>query len=85
MNTGTPGILINEDTTIAVANAEFLNLVRLTEEELAQNPSWMRFFMAQDAEASWNIIAAGAWTPIPSQDPTRSGFGMRKTIFITRG
>ena len=50
MNTGTPGILINEDTTIAVANAEFLNLVRLTEEELAQNPSWMRFFIPQDAE-----------------------------------
>jgi sensor domain CHASE-containing protein len=45
MNTGTPGILINEDTTIAVANTEFLHLVGVREEELASHPSWTRFFV----------------------------------------
>ena len=50
MNTGTPGILINEDTTIAVANTEFLHLVRIREEELAAHPSWTRFFVEQDAK-----------------------------------
>lgn len=49
MNTGNPGVLINEDTTIAVANREFLHLVKATEEDLVRNPSWTRFFAGEDA------------------------------------
>jgi diguanylate cyclase (GGDEF)-like protein/PAS domain S-box-containing protein len=50
MNTGTPGVLINEDTTIAVVNTEFLNMVRISKEELARNPSLARFVLDQDLE-----------------------------------
>jgi diguanylate cyclase (GGDEF)-like protein/PAS domain S-box-containing protein len=49
MNTGNPGVLINEDTTIAIANREFLHLVKATEEDLVSNPSWTRFFAEDDA------------------------------------
>jgi diguanylate cyclase (GGDEF)-like protein/PAS domain S-box-containing protein len=54
MNTGTPGILINEDTTIAVANTEFLHLVGAREEEVARHPSWTRFFVEDDARRMVN-------------------------------
>jgi len=54
MNTGTPGILINDDTTIAVANTEFLHLVGATEEDVAAHPSWMRFFVEEDARRMLN-------------------------------
>lgn len=50
MNTGTPGILIDEDTSIVVANTEFLHLAGITEEELRQGPSWTRFFHPDDAQ-----------------------------------
>ncbi len=50
MNTGTPGVLINEDTSIAVANTEFLHLARATQEELRHHPSWTRFFHPDDAQ-----------------------------------
>ncbi|KAF5058179.1 EAL domain protein [anaerobic digester metagenome] len=54
MNTGTPGILINDDTTIAVANTEFLHLVGAKEEDVAAHPSWMRFFVEEDARRMLN-------------------------------
>lgn len=54
MNTGTPGILINDDTTIAVANTEFLHLVGVADEELARHPSWTRFFVEEDARRMMN-------------------------------
>ena len=48
MNTGTPGILINDDTTIAVANTEFLHLVKVTQDDVDRHPSWKRFFLDED-------------------------------------
>lgn len=50
MNTGTPGILINEDTSLAVANTEFLHLARITEEDMLRAPSWTHFFHPDDAQ-----------------------------------
>lgn len=50
MNTGTPGILINEDTTLAVANTEFLHLAGITEQDMLQAPSWTRFFHPDDVQ-----------------------------------
>ncbi len=50
MNTGTPGILINEDTSIAVANTEFLHLAGITQEEMDESPSWTRFFHPEDVQ-----------------------------------
>lgn len=50
MNTGTPGILINDDTSIAVANTEFLHIAGITEEEMRKEPSWTRFFHPDDAQ-----------------------------------
>jgi len=50
LNTGTPGILINEDTSIAVANAEFLHLAGISDEEMRKGPSWTRFFHPDDAQ-----------------------------------
>lgn len=50
MNTGTPGILIDEDTSIAVANTEFLHLAGITDEEMRTGPSWTRFFHPDDAQ-----------------------------------
>jgi len=49
MNTGTPGILINEDTSIAVANREFLLLTKCSAADLAGHPSWTRFFTDDDS------------------------------------
>jgi diguanylate cyclase (GGDEF)-like protein/PAS domain S-box-containing protein len=54
MNTGTPGILINEDTSIAVANTEFLNLAGVTEEVMRKAPSWTRFFHPDDTQRMLN-------------------------------
>ncbi len=50
MNTGTPGILINADTSLAVANTEFLHLAGITEEDMRLTPSWTRFFHPDDAQ-----------------------------------
>ncbi|SFJ91051.1 PAS domain S-box-containing protein/diguanylate cyclase (GGDEF) domain-containing protein [Desulfomicrobium apsheronum] len=50
MNTGTPGILINEDTSIAVANTEFLHLAGLTQDDMRQSPPWTRFFHPDDTQ-----------------------------------
>jgi len=50
MNTGTPGVLINEDTSIAIANTEFLHLVKITDEDMRHGPSWTRFFHPDDAQ-----------------------------------
>ena len=48
MNTGTPGVLINEDTSIAVANTEFLLLAKITQQDMLEKPSWTRFFHPDD-------------------------------------
>lgn len=48
LNTGTPAILINEDTTIALANPEFLRLARMGEADLDNRPSWTGFFHEHD-------------------------------------
>uniref|UniRef100_B8DPY6 Diguanylate cyclase/phosphodiesterase with PAS/PAC sensor(S) n=1 Tax=Nitratidesulfovibrio vulgaris (strain DSM 19637 / Miyazaki F) TaxID=883 RepID=B8DPY6_NITV9 len=48
LNTGTPAILINEDTTIALANPEFLRLVRMVQADLDHRPSWTGFFHEHD-------------------------------------
>jgi diguanylate cyclase (GGDEF)-like protein/PAS domain S-box-containing protein len=58
MNTGTPGILINEDTSIAVANTEFLHLAKITEEEMRKAPSWTRFFHPDDVQ---RMLRYHAW------------------------
>lgn len=50
MNTGTPGILINGDTSIAVANTEFLHLAGVTEEHMRTGPSWTAFFHPDDTQ-----------------------------------
>ena len=50
MNTGTPGILINEDTSIDVANTEFLHLAGLTQDDMRHNPPWTRFFHPDDVQ-----------------------------------
>ncbi len=48
LNTGTPAILINEDTTVALANPEFLRLVRMGQADLDRHPPWTGFFHEHD-------------------------------------
>ncbi|PKN42373.1 MAG: bifunctional diguanylate cyclase/phosphodiesterase [Deltaproteobacteria bacterium HGW-Deltaproteobacteria-18] len=50
LNTGTPGVLINEDTSIAVANTEFLHLAGITQDDVLHNPPWTRFFHPDDVQ-----------------------------------
>jgi len=50
LNTGTPGILINEDTSIDVANTEFLHLAGVTQDDMRQNPPWTDFFHPDDVQ-----------------------------------
>ena len=48
LNTGTPAILINEDTSVALANPEFLRLARADQATLDRHPSWTCFFHERD-------------------------------------
>lgn len=48
LNTGTPAILINDDTTIALANPEFLRLARMVQADMDRRPSWTCFFHEHD-------------------------------------
>ncbi len=48
-NTGTASVLIAEDTSIVLANSEFLRLFKVSEAELAGNPGWTRFVPEDDA------------------------------------
>jgi len=48
MNTGTASILIDNDTTIQLANSEFLKLARITEHDIDRHPSWIDFFHPED-------------------------------------
>lgn len=48
LNTGTPAILINEDTSVALANPEFLRLARADQAMLDRHPSWTCFFHERD-------------------------------------
>lgn len=48
MNTGTPALLVNEDTSIELANNEFLRLARIEASALERQPSWTNFFHELD-------------------------------------
>lgn len=48
MNTGTANVIINEDTTIALANSEFHKLAGYSPEEIEKGLSWTSFFHADD-------------------------------------
>lgn len=49
MNTGAASILIDEDTSIILANREFAKFAGVSEERLAERPSWTQFFHEDDA------------------------------------
>ncbi|EPR35399.1 diguanylate cyclase/phosphodiesterase with PAS/PAC and integral membrane sensor(s) [Alkalidesulfovibrio alkalitolerans DSM 16529] len=48
MNTGAASILIEEDTSIILANREFAKFAGVSEERLAERPSWTQFFHEDD-------------------------------------
>lgn len=47
-NTGTAAIIVEEDTTISLANAEFEKLTGYARDELENKKSWMRFVVQED-------------------------------------
>jgi PAS domain S-box-containing protein len=47
-NTGTATAIVEEDTTISLANAEFAKLTGFSREELEKEKSWTEFFAAED-------------------------------------
>ena len=47
-NTGTATVIAEEDTTISLANAEYLNLSGYSREELEGKKSWTEFFRGDD-------------------------------------
>lgn len=50
MNTGTAVVIIDDDTSIMLANREFLNLAGVTQEDLDATVSWTRFFPPDERE-----------------------------------
>jgi len=48
MNTGAASILIEEDTSIILANREFAKFAGVSMERLAERPSWTQFFHEDD-------------------------------------
>jgi diguanylate cyclase (GGDEF)-like protein/PAS domain S-box-containing protein len=50
LNTGTPGVLINADTSIDVANTEFLHLAGVTQDDIRRKLHWTRFFHPDDVQ-----------------------------------
>ncbi len=50
MNTGTAVVIIDDDTSILLANREFLNLAGVTTKELDATLSWTRFFPPDERE-----------------------------------
>lgn len=49
-NTGTSSIIIEEDTTIALANTEWVNLSGYSKEELEGKMSWTKFVVPEDLQ-----------------------------------
>ena len=49
-NTGTPTIIVGEDTTISLANAEFEKFAGYTKKELEEKKSWLEFVMSDDMD-----------------------------------
>ena len=53
-NTGTATVILDEDTTISLANSEFVNLTGYTREEIEGRKSWKEFVVKEDLE--WMIM-----------------------------
>jgi PAS domain S-box-containing protein len=49
-NTGTATVILEEDTIISIANAEFEKLTGYTREEIENKKSWMEFVVKEDLE-----------------------------------
>ncbi|MEN6486030.1 MAG: PAS domain S-box protein [Syntrophobacteraceae bacterium] len=49
-NTGTATVILDEDTTILLANTEFLHLTGCTREEIEGRKSWREFVVEEDLE-----------------------------------
>ncbi len=85
-STGTAMIIIDEDTTISLANSEFVHLSGYPREEIENRQSWKLFVAAEDVErmARYHVLRRRrAMSPRNYSFRFKDRYGIMKDMFVT--
>jgi len=86
-STGTAMIIIDEDTTISLANSEFVHLSGYPREEIENRKSWKMFVAAEDVErmARYHVLRRRPGHEAPRNYSFRfkDRYGIMKDMFVT--
>lgn len=86
-STGTAMIIIDEDTTISLANSEFVHLSGYPREEIENRQSWKMFVAAEDVErmARYHVLRRRPGHEAPRNYSFRfkDRYGIMKDMFVT--